>query len=201
MLNVFALISADCRVYKELVSGTVSVCLWVIDSPFPLFLILQQVLKTKKTILPIFHQSWAVYIMTCYDVFLRQYCLEMYKDMISSSPDQHHIAHWTYFVPFLFLCALSFSSVFPSGLYEMSKMNPQCYRSVGLGAWGKALPADWMHAELVLYGGRNCFQMCSGNSALGHILHHIILVWMRGKKEVARRDGGSTLVSLSQSIS
>lgn len=49
---------------------------------FPLFLILQQ--DFKKPILPIFHQSWIVYIMTCYDVFLRQRCLEMYKDMISS---------------------------------------------------------------------------------------------------------------------
>lgn len=68
-------------------------------------------------------------------------------------------------------------------------MNPH---GVGLGTLRKAFPADWMHAELVLRGGRNAFQICSGNGALGHILHHIILVWMRGrKKEVARRDRGS----------
>lgn len=40
MLNVFALISADSRLYKESLSGTVSVSLLVTDSPF---LILQQV--------------------------------------------------------------------------------------------------------------------------------------------------------------
>lgn len=80
-------------------------------------------------------------------------------------------------------------------------MNPLYYHCVVLCALGEALPADWMHAELVLHGGRNRFQICSGNSALGHILHHIIPVWMRGgKKEVARRDRGSRLASRSQSI-
>lgn len=84
MLNAFALISADSTVYKELVSGTVSVCLSVIDSPFfHCFLSFSEI--KKKTILPIFHQSWTVYIMTCYDVLLRQCCVEMYKDMISST--------------------------------------------------------------------------------------------------------------------
>ena len=80
-------------------------------------------------------------------------------------------------------------------------MNPVHSHCVVLGPLGKALPVEWMHAELVLHGGRNSFQICSGNGALGHILHHIIPVWMRGgKKEVARNDRGSRLASLSQSI-
>lgn len=66
---------------------------------FLLFLILQRDVKKnqkkKKPILPIFHQSWTVYIMTCYDVFLRQNCLEMYKDIIGSSADERHTARCT----------------------------------------------------------------------------------------------------------
>lgn len=48
MLNAFALISADCRVYKERLSGTVSVCLLVIDSPsFHCFVSFSKVEKTN----------------------------------------------------------------------------------------------------------------------------------------------------------
>lgn len=79
-------------------------------------------------------------------------------------------------------------------------MNPLCFHGVGPGTLREALPADWMRAELVLYGG-SCFQIGSGNTSLSHILHHIIPVWMHGrKKEVARRGRGSRLASLSQSI-
>lgn len=77
---------------------------------------------------------------------------------------------------------------------KMSNMNPLCSHCVSVGTLGKVLPADWKHAELVLHGGRNYFQICSGNGALSHILHHIIPVWMRGrKKEVARKDRGNRL--------
>lgn len=49
MLNVFALMSTDCVVYKELVSGAVSICLSIIDSPFPpLFPILQRDQRRKN---------------------------------------------------------------------------------------------------------------------------------------------------------
>lgn len=82
-----------CGVYKKLVSGTVSVCLWVIDSPFVCcFLSFRKIQNTP--ILPIFHQIWTVYTTTCYDVSLRKY-----KDMISSSPEGRHEAQ----------CALRFS--------------------------------------------------------------------------------------------
>lgn len=76
---------------KNWFSGTVSVCLLATDSPCSAASYLSA--GFKKPIRPIFHQSWTVYIMTCYDVFLRQYCLKMYNDIISSLPDEHHIAH------------------------------------------------------------------------------------------------------------
>lgn len=142
--------------------------------------------------------------MTCYDVFLRLYCLKVYKDMISSSPEEHHIAHCTkityFLVHFFFLHTLCYSTVIPSSLYKRSKMNPLCSHCVVLYATAKALPADWMHAELVLHGGRNRFQICSGNGALGHILHHIIPVWMHGGGERGGKEGQKKQINLSLTV-
>lgn len=201
MLNAFALISADCAVYKESVSGTVSVCLSVIDSPFfRCFLSFSKILKNLYC--PFFTRAglytlW--HVMMCFWDSAVWKCIKIWsaanwssKIYLTVQKWQSNIyAHlWNFVVQsYILIHVLLFLTV--SFQYKMSKISPLCSYCVSLGALGKVLPIDWMHAGLVLYGGRNCFQNRFGNRSLSHILHHIIPVWMLGRKtEVAWKDRG-----------